>query len=76
MGERLQSTPNAINIGKHYEETTLNRSHRLQPMLLRMQRCNINLLYKPGRNMVFADTLSSAHLKEDGEEINEEEINA
>ena len=45
-------------------------------MLLPMQRCNINLLYKAGRNMVFADTLSSAHLKEDGEEINEEEINA
>ena len=26
--------------------------------------------------MIFVDTLSRAHLKEDGEEINEEEINA
>ena len=49
---------------------------RLQRMLLRLQRYNINLLGKPGRDMIFADTLSRAHLKEDGEEINEEEINA
>ena len=47
---------------------------RLQRMPLRLQRYNINLLYKPGRDMIFADTLSRAHLKEDGEEINEEEI--
>ena len=49
---------------------------RLQRMLLRLQRYNINLLYKPGRDMIFADTLSRAHLKKVGEEINEEEINA
>ena len=49
---------------------------RLQRMLLRLQRYNINLLYKPGRDMIFADTLSRAHLKEDGEETNKEEINA
>ena len=52
-----------------------NAPARLQRMLLRLQRYNINLLYKPGR-YIFADTLSRAHLKEDGEEINEEEINA
>ena len=46
---------------------------RLQQMLLRLQRFNMNLLHKPGKDM---DTLSRAHLKEDGEEINEEEINA
>ena len=44
---------------------------RLQQMLLRLQRFNMNLLHKPGRDM---DTFSRAHLKEDGEEINEEEI--
>ena len=49
---------------------------KLQRMLLRLQRYNINLLYKPVRDMIFADTLSRAHLKEDGEEINEEETNA
>ena len=49
---------------------------RLQRMPLRLQRYNINLLYKPGRDMIFADTLSRAHLKEDGEETNKEEINA
>ena len=47
---------------------------RLQRMLL--QRYKINLLYKPGRDMLFADTLARGHLKEDGEEINKEEINA
>ena len=45
-----------------------------QRMLFSLQRYNINLLYKPGRDMIFADTLSRAHLKEDGEEINEEEL--
>ena len=35
-----------------------------------------NLLYKPGRDMIYGDTLSRAHLKEDGKEINKEEINA
>ena len=49
---------------------------RLQRMLLRLQRYNINLLYKPVRDLIFADTLSRAQLKEDGQEINEEEINA
>ena len=48
----------------------------LQRMLLRLQRYSLNLLYKPGRDMIFADTLSRAHLKEDGEETNKEEINA
>ena len=42
-------------------------------MLLQLQRYKINILYKPGRD-IFADTLSRAHLKEDGEEINEEEM--
>ena len=47
---------------------------RLQHMLLRLQRYNINILHKPGRDMIHADTLLRAHLKEDGEEINEEEM--
>ena len=49
---------------------------RFQRMLLRLQKYNIDILCKPGRNMIFADTLSRAHLKEDGEEINKEETNA
>ena len=49
---------------------------RLQRMLVRLQRYNINVLYKSGRDAIFADTFSRAHLKEDREEINEEEINA
>ena len=49
---------------------------RFQRMLLRLQKYNIDILCKPGRDMIFAETLSRAHLKEDGEEINEEETNA
>ena len=45
-------------------------------MLLRLQRYNINILYKPERDMTFAYTFSRAHLKEDEEVVNEEEINA
>ena len=37
----------------------------LQQMLLQLQRYNINLLYTPGSEMIFVDTLSRAHLKED-----------
>ena len=53
-----------------------NAPARLQRMLFWLQRYNINLLYKPGRDMIYGDTLSRAHLKEDGKEINKEEINA
>ena len=49
---------------------------RLQRTLPRLQRYNINPLYKPGRDIIFLDTLPRAHLKEDGEEINQEEITA
>jgi transposase InsO family protein len=35
---------------------------RLQRMLLRLQRYDISLRYKPGKELVIADTLSRAHL--------------
>ena len=35
---------------------------RLQRMLLRLQRYDVNLIYKPGKEMYAADTLSRAHL--------------
>ena len=36
---------------------------RLQRMLLQLQRYNFTLLYKPGKEMILADTLSRAYVK-------------
>ncbi|KAK3749625.1 hypothetical protein QZH41_012963, partial [Actinostola sp. cb2023] len=41
---------------------------RLQRMLLRLQRYNIDLQYKPGKELYAADTLSRAHLPTTGDE--------
>ena len=41
---------------------------RLQRMLLRLQRYNIDLQYKPGKELYTADTLSRAHLPTTGDE--------
>ena len=49
---------------------------RLQRMLLRLQRYDIDLQYKPGKEMLLADTLSRAHVAEYGEEISEEDMRA
>ena len=46
----------------------------LQRMLLRLQKYDIDLSYKPGKEMLLADTLSRAHLSGTAEEINEEEM--
>ena len=37
---------------------------RLQRMLLRLQKYDINLIYKPGKDLKIADTLSRAQLDE------------
>ena len=41
---------------------------RLQRMLLRLQRYDIDLRYKPGKELYSADTLSRAHLPTTGDE--------
>ena len=51
-----------------------NTPPRLQRMLLRLQKYDIDLTYKPGKEMLLAETLSRAHLSETAEEINEEEM--
>ena len=53
-----------------------NTPPRLQRMLLRLQKYDIDLTYKPGKEMLLADTLSRAHLSDIAEEINEEEMTA
>ncbi len=47
---------------------------RLQRMLLRLQKYDINLVYKQGKLLQVADTLSRAQLAETAEEISEEEM--
>lgn len=47
---------------------------RLQRMLLRLQRYDINLIYKQGKSLKVADALSRAYLPETAEEISEEEM--
>ena len=49
---------------------------RLQRMFLRLQRYDIDLQYKPGKEMLLADTLSRAHVAEYAEEISEEDMRA
>ena len=47
---------------------------RLQRMLLRLQKYDITLIHKFGKEMILADTLSRVHTEETGEEIPEEEL--
>lgn len=42
----------------------MNAPKRLQRMLLRLQKYDINVTYVPGRNMLLADTLSRAYLQD------------
>ena len=43
-------------------------------MLLRLQKYDITLEYKQGQDMLLADALSRAYLKDTEEEIEEDEI--
>ena len=49
---------------------------RLQRMLPRLQKYDISVLYKAGKEMVIPDTLSRAHLNETAVEIPEVELKA
>ena len=46
---------------------------RLQRMLLRLQQCNFSLKYKPGKELVIADTLSRAYTS-DSDSTMEEDV--
>ena len=46
---------------------------RLQRMLLRLQRYEIKMTYKPGKEMIIADTLSRAYLTD--KDINNDQMN-
>ena len=59
-----------------FKKPLANAPLRLQRMLLRLQRYDINLQYKPGKEMLLADTLSRAHLAETAEEISEDDMQA
>ena len=53
-----------------------NTPPRLQRMLLRLQKYDIDLIYKPGKEMLLADTLSRVYLSDIAKEINEKEMTA
>ena len=53
-----------------------NTPPRLQRMLLRLQKYDIDLTYKPGKEILLVDTQSRAHLSDIAEEINKEEMTA
>jgi len=46
----------------------MNTPKRLQRMLLRLQRYDIEVKYIPGKSMLLADTLSRAYLPEHASE--------
>lgn len=74
----------------HGKEITIERDHkplesffrkplhqtliRLQRMLLRLQRYNLNVIYKPGKELHIADALSHVYLKEEKEDLLGEEL--
>ncbi|VDP65115.1 unnamed protein product [Echinostoma caproni] len=49
---------------------------RLQPMLIRLKKCNYELHYEQGKHMFVADTLSRATLPDTGKEQKLESVNA
>lgn len=49
---------------------------RLQRMMLQLQKYNIQLVYKPGKEMYLADTLSRAYIEDKQTEPESEEIEA
>ncbi len=51
-----------------------NAPKRLQRLLLRMQRYDVDIQYKPGHEMYLADTLSRAYLKTSNRSAVEEEV--
>ena len=52
-----------------------NTPPRLQRMLLHSQKYDVEIIYKPGKDMIIPDTLSHAYLADTAEEIPEEELN-
>ena len=57
-----------------FKKSLLSAPKRLQRMLLQLQRYSLNIVYKPGKELFIADTLSRAFLpnKPSTEELNSE----
>ena len=56
------------------QKSVLAAPCRLQRMLLRLQRFNLDVTYKPGSQMYIADHLSGAYLASVGEEDKEFQV--
>ena len=57
-----------------FKKSVLPATCRLQRMLLRLQRFNLDVIYKPGPQMYIADHLSRAYLASQGEEDKEFQV--
>ena len=55
-----------------FKKSLLAAPSRLQRMLLRLQRYNLDVQYKPGSQMYVADHLSRAYLKDQGDQSHDE----
>ena len=54
-----------------FKKSLLSAPGQLQRMILRLQKYNINVVYKPGSQMYVADHLSRAYLADQGEPSDE-----
>ena len=57
-----------------FKKSLFSAPGRLQRMILRLQKYNINVVYKPGSQMYVADHLSRAYLADQGERSDEFQV--
>ena len=57
-----------------FKKSLFSAPGRLQRMILRLQKYNINVVYKPGSQMYVADHLSRAYLADQGEPSDEFQV--
>ena len=57
-----------------FKKSLLSAPGRLERMILRLQKYNINVVYKPGPQMYLADRLSRAYLADQGEPRDEFQV--
>ena len=75
-GSKVSTQSDHKHLESILKKPLANTPPRLQRMLLRLQKYDIDLTYKPGKEMLLVDTLSRAHLSDIAEEITEKDMTA